>query len=548
MMSKSDHKTGDEMSLTAWGGEIEQRLRAMSLEHKLGQVMIIGFDGVTVIPELREMIEAYHVSGVILYTRNVESPQQVARLTNELQDIALRSGHPGLFIAVDQEGGRVARLTEEKGFSEFPSAMALGATGDPDLARRVARAMASEMSAVGINIDFAPDLDVNNNFANPVIGIRSFGSNPAEVAHFGIAFMQRLQQEGLLAFGKHFPGHGDTTIDSNIGLPVVLHDRARLEAVEWVPFRALIHTGVAGIMVGHLAFPAMETSSPQLQATLSARVLSGLLREEMGFDGLLATDALDMGALVEHGYSAPLAPARALQAGIDLLVFNRAHPVHKRSLVLIRDWVRSGKIPLGRVDEAVRRVLQTKAQYGILQPKPANLSQLEVRVGCSEHRALAVAAACQAVTVLRDDARLVPLPAGQPVQVIEAGIASGLGRMLGVETTRLNEPPAEGEVQSLTRRASGKVTVVTTSDALSSQGQTELVKTFIKAGVATVVVAMRRPYDLLAFPEAPTYLVTYAGNPPALAAVAAVLRGTIRAEGRLPVDIPHLYTRGSGRH
>ena len=535
------------MRTPAWDGEIEPRLQEMSLEHKLGQVMMIGFDGLTVSPELREMIEAYHVGGVILFARNVESPRQVALLANELQAIALNSGHPGLFIAVDQEGGRVARLTEDKGFSEFPSAMALGAAGDPELAHQVARAMAREMRAVGFNIDFAPDLDVNNNFANPVIGIRSFGSDAAEVARFGTAFMQGLQEEGLLAFGKHFPGHGDTAVDSHIGLPVVLHDRARLEAMEWVPFRALMQAGVAGILAGHLAFPVIETGNPQLPATLSARVLTGLLREEMGFDGLLATDALDMGALAQSGYPAPLAPAMALQAGADLLVFNRDHPVHKKSFELAREWVRTGKISLSRVDEAVRRVLQAKARFGILQPKPADLGKLEAQVGCAEHRALAEAAACRSVTVLRDDAGLVPLPPGRPVLVIEAGMASGLGRLLEVETARLGDPPAEGEVQALVRKTSGKIAVVATTDALSSQGQTELVKSLIKAGIDTVVVAMRRPYDLLAFREAPTYLATYAGNPPALAAAAAVLRGTARAEGRLPVDIPQLYARGSGK-
>src|SRR6266516_4557828 len=180
---------------------------ALSLEQKIGQLMIIGFDGTTVDVDLRNMITKYHIGGVILFARNIESARQVAALTNELQKAALESGNPGLFIAIDQEGGRVARLTEDKGFTEFPSAMAIGATGDPENAYRMASAMAAEMRAVGINVDFAPDLDVNNNPANPVIGTRSFGSDPNKLAIFGAAFGCGLQENGILAFGKHFPGH-----------------------------------------------------------------------------------------------------------------------------------------------------------------------------------------------------------------------------------------------------------------------------------------------------------------------------------------------------
>src|SRR5688500_4227521 len=200
-------------------------LASMTTDQKVGQLMLIGFDGTVVNAELRRMITDYHIGGVILFARNVQSPEQVASLTNELQNLALESGHPGLFIAIDQEGGRVARLTGATGFTEFPSAMAIAATGDSENARRMAAAMAAEMRAVGINVDFAPDLDVNNNPSNPVIGTRSFSSDPAIVAEYGIAFARGLEENGVLAFGKHFPGHGDTGVDSHIDLPRVSHDQ-----------------------------------------------------------------------------------------------------------------------------------------------------------------------------------------------------------------------------------------------------------------------------------------------------------------------------------
>ncbi len=224
------------------------------------------------------MIGKYHIGGVVFFARNVQSPQQAAELTNKLQQTAIENGNPGLFIAIDQEGGRVARLTEDTGFTEFPSAMAIGATADPENAYRMASAMAAEMRAVGINVDFAPDLDVNNNPANPVIGTRSFSSDPNKVADFGAAFARGLQENGILAFGKHFPGHGDTGTDSHFALPLVPHDRARLDQIELLPFKAAIAENIAGIMSAHVTFPAVDPN-PGMPATLSRSVLTGLLRE-----------------------------------------------------------------------------------------------------------------------------------------------------------------------------------------------------------------------------------------------------------------------------
>src|SRR5215216_2993094 len=197
---------------------------SLTLEQKIGQLMIIGFEGTQAGPTLLEMISNYYIGGVVFFARNVESPWQMAELINKLQQTAIERGNPGLFIAIDQEGGRVARLTEDKGFTEFPSAMAIGTTADPENAYRMASAMAAEMRAVGINVDFAPDLDVNNNPSNPVIGTRSFSSDPNKVAAFGAAFVRGLQENGILSFGKHFPGHGDTGIDSHFALPIVPHD------------------------------------------------------------------------------------------------------------------------------------------------------------------------------------------------------------------------------------------------------------------------------------------------------------------------------------
>ncbi len=343
----------------------DRLLAAMTVEHKIGQVMMVGFDGVQVSPELQEMITQYHLGGVVEFTRNVASRGQLAQLNGDLQRAARASGHPGLFISVDQEGGRVARLQAQAGFTEFPSAQQVGASQDPvRTARRVAQAMAEEMQAVGINMDLAPVLDVNNNLANPVIGSRSFGADPALVAACGVAFLEMLQTKGIMAVGKHFPGHGDTTVDSHIALPVVPYERARLETVEFVPFRAAVRAGVSGIMSAHIAFPAIDPSG--LAATISPRVMTDLVRDEFGFGGVRMTDSLEMGALATSGYPAPLAAAMALEAGADMLLFNRDHDMHRQAYTTVLDWVRRGEIPMARLDEAVLRVLRTKEQFGVV--------------------------------------------------------------------------------------------------------------------------------------------------------------------------------------
>jgi beta-N-acetylhexosaminidase len=525
--------------------DIDALIRGMSLEQKVGQVMIIGFDGPFVDAGLRAMVEKFNVGGVILFARNVQSPSQVANLTRELQTAAMQSGHPGLFVAIDQEGGRVARLTEDKGFTEFPGAKALGATGDPALARQAAVAMAAEMKAVGINIDFAPDLDVNNNFENPVIGIRSFGSNPQAVSRFGEAFAAGLQESGVLAFGKHFPGHGDTGTDSHIALPVVPHDRARLETIEFVPFKALMQAGVAGIMSAHVSFPAID---PLLPATLSPAVLTGLVRQEMGYDGLLVTDSLEMGALGQSGYPPAEAGARALQAGADLLLFNRDYSVHTDAIRLILERVRSGQIPESRLDEAVRRVLRAKAQFGLVQPALADPEKVSALVGTATNHRVAQDIAARSVTVLKDDLHLVPLPADAKLLVIETSAARGLGKAIGATFQQVSDQPSAAEIDQIVglAKSGDRTVIVGTTDAQSNPAQAGLVNGLLKAGVRVMVIAMRGPYDLLAFRDVPTYLLTYGSPPPTLAALEAVLHGKVRPQGRLPVDIPQLFTIGSG--
>jgi beta-N-acetylhexosaminidase len=316
-------------------------LSQMTLEQKVGQLFVVFFDGTEYADPLDRTIRELNVGGIILFEPNIGSLEDTATLINSAQRTAMQHGALiPLIVAVDHEGGLINRFGDK--LTWFPSNMALAATHSLDHARAEARVMAEELSTLGINMNLAPVMDVNSNPDNPVIGIRSFGSNPEDVARLGAAMIDAFQANGIIATAKHFPGHGDTSVDSHNVLPVIPHDRTRLDTVELVPFRAAIEADVDAIMTAHIALPEIEPT-PGLPATLT-----GLLREELGFNGLIATDSLGMGAL-DQTFGVTEASARAFQAGADLLMYG-ADPGHtpaeqyaayQNLLALLRD----GTIP-----------------------------------------------------------------------------------------------------------------------------------------------------------------------------------------------------------
>jgi beta-N-acetylhexosaminidase len=342
-----------------------------------------------------------------------------------------------------------------------------------------------------------------------------------------------MQARGVMAVGKHFPGHGDTAVDSHVGLPVVAHDRARLEAVEFVPFRRAMASGVAGIMSAHIEFPAIDPA-PGLPATLSAKVLTGLLREEMGFDGLIFTDSLIMGALVNEGRSIPQAAAMALQAGADVLLFNNGSALHRMAHAEIVAQVRAGRIPEARLDAAVRRILLAKQRYGLLAgPRPP----APEHVGAPERKALAREIAAKSITVVRDVAGLLHVrdPAG--LLVVETPQAAGLARALGASSLSIGAQPRAGDARLVMEAAKGRTILVATSDILKNPQQAELVRNLRLAGLPVIVVAVRLPYDLLQLGDAPTFVATYQASEDAFAALADVVLGRRPATGTLPVEM-----------
>jgi beta-N-acetylhexosaminidase len=351
-----------------------------ALRREIGQLLIGSLPGQTITPEMKSLAREFELGGVILFARNIEAPEQVAELAHDTQQLV-----PAVpvWVSVDQEGGRVARLKAP--FTEWPPMATLGRAGSEALAARFARALAAELRAVGITLDFAPVLDVHTNPKNPVIGDRALSHDTQLAAVLGAAVVRELQGAGVAACGKHFPGHGDTAVDSHLELPVVEHGPDRLRAVEFVPFRAAIAADVAAVMTGHVLVPSLDERRP---ATLSAPILR-LLREELGFSGLILTDDLEMQA-VRARWTPGESAVQALAAGCDgVLVCSGDAAVIAETLETMVKAVESGQLPLSRVDDAIARMARAKARF---LPTPSAVPGPAVWrsvVGCEAHQLVA---------------------------------------------------------------------------------------------------------------------------------------------------------------
>ncbi len=350
----------------------------LTQREKIGQLFMVGFMGTSVTADLAAFLKEYQPGGVILFSRNLESIEQIVDLTNDLQRHSPRSP---LLISIDQEGGRVSRLP--KGFTIFPPCEVLGRCNSTELAYAAAATTAKELRAVGINMNMAPVLDVNSNPNNPVIGDRAFGTSPELVSELALATAAGLQDHKVVACGKHFPGHGDTNADSHKELPVVDASRDRLEAVEFPPFRRAASAGVATMMTAHVLYRALDE---QLPATLSPVIITKLLRQELTYDGVVLTDDLEMHAIVDH-YGTGEAAVRAFHAGCDVLLICKDCDREIAAFEAVEKAVASGSISEKRLDESVDRIQRVKQRF-ITPYKPALLSEAKIIAGCRSHQAL----------------------------------------------------------------------------------------------------------------------------------------------------------------
>lgn len=525
----------------------EERIRRL-----IGQVMVFGFDGLEVPDHVKELILTHYLGNIIFFSRNIASADQVRRLTQHLQTLARDSGQPlPLTISADQENGVVRRLP-----SQVPGLignMALGATGRPEYARHAGILTGRLLRHLGINWDLAPVLDVNNNPHNPVIGVRSFGDTAEVVAQFGVEFALGLESQGVIACGKHFPGHGDTDVDSHRGLPVIAHDRARLDAVELVPFLRAIDAGIDVIMTAHVVFPAVEPGG--VPATLSRAVLTDLLRGQCGFRGVITTDCLEMDAI-----SATVGVGRgaveALKAGADLIMVSHRLDRQMEAIAAVFEAVRRGEISEDRLEEAAGRV-ETLKRTRLLNRDPLeDWSQL-----LDEAKTLQSRLAQSAVTRLRgrglrpEAIRRVAVLTDERAPTMVAAGPAGADTLLA-DALRTVLPDAEstsyGFPSALTTRSReallgelARVDWIVLGVNGTNPEYLTLVREIAQGTVPTVALLLRNPYDAATLEGLPNLVALYENTPwMAEAAIRAALTGP--AGGHLPVEVSPGFARGSG--
>jgi len=538
----------------AW---VEETLASLSLRQRVAQLVFPWISGASPSANAAEQqrmlgwVTRDQVGGLIVSTG---APAGLAAKLNAAQ---MRAGVP-LLVVSDLETGPGMRLSP--GGTVMPPSMAFGAAGDTALARRAGRATAEEARAVGIHLTLGPLFDVNSNPANPIINVRSFGAEPDLVGRMGTAWMRGAREGGLLAAGKHFPGHGDTRVDSHVGLPRVEGDAARLRAVEMAPFATAVRAGIDAILVGHIAAVGLEGPDAP-PASLSPRMIGDELRGRLGFEGLVFTDALNMGG-VTRGYSVSEASIRALLAGADVLL---QPPGHAAVIDAVVAAVESGRIPAARIDEAARRVLTAKAAAGLHRGGRVDPAEVAGRVGSEAHRGIAREVAARSITLARDRGGLVPLRRGARVLHVtytENGrgpAGAGLDRALAagglmVEHVRVGAATADATFASLRERAAAADVVVASVAIAPFQyralgirgGFGPFVEGLASAGRPVVAVSLGSPYLLDSFPSVPAYLLAWSNAAVSEAAAAAALLGTAPIRGRLPVSLPPHHRVGEG--
>jgi len=560
----------------------DKQLKKMSVDEKIGQLIHVGLNArfanqdSEFFKDLKRHVVENRIGGIIFFGAPI---YETVHLANRMQALA----EIPLLISLDAETGVGMRFGDAV---NFPWAMAVAATGNAEYARKIGVVTAREAKAMGIMHVYSPVLDVNNNADNPVINVRSFGEDPNDVARFGVAFIQGVQSQGVLATAKHFPGHGDTNVDSHRGLPIIDHSRASLDKTELLPFRKAVEAGVGSIMIAHIGLPQIDAEEIKplkesiqgdaeagaeivnqkatIPATLSAKIQTDILRKEMGFDGLIVSDAMSMSGLTLY-FTQEEAGVRAFLAGTDILEKPADVDAMLRGL---RDAVKSGRISEARLNESVRKSLAWKYELGLTKQKTVSLDQLDSIVSNSETAALAEEIAAKAITLVRNDAGLIPLQKDAKVAVL--GISNGfegpgtMGTLLGTlrqngvrfESAYLQENSTAEQVAAARKTVNEADLIIAglygrvRSGAKNSVGLpepgTNILRELLAADKKVIGVSFGNPYILGSFPQLKTYIVAYGDMASLQRASARAILGTQDISGRLPITLPGLYPRGTG--
>jgi len=562
------------------------QLRKMSLEEKVGQLISYGINATFLnqdsdaYRDLKHQIEDNKIGGVVLFRGPV---YESVILVNRMQQMAR---YP-LLISADLEAGAGMRFEDTV---NFPWNMAVAATGNPEYARRQGAITAREARALGVQQIFAPVVDVNNNAANPVINVRSYGEDPADVARFAAAFTEGAQAAGAIATAKHFPGHGDTAVDSHRGLPEINVDRARLNAVELVPFKATVNAGVGSVMVGHIALPEIDptvvTPLPEnvkskptdtdeageiieqkaaIPATMSP-VIGNILRNDLKFNGLIVTDALSMSGLTIY-FTQEEAAVRAIEADADMLLKPADVDAAFRGVVAA---VKSGRLTEQRIEESARKILAAKYDLGLVDQRITPIDTIDRVVSSNDVVKLATEIAEHAITLVRDEDKLVPLKLKPDARVFNLAVTNGDDRNwianpfisslklagMKVETVVIDERTTSAEVQKIADRAAAADFIIVSLYGRVRSGQASsagipktgewALKRLILEKKPLVGISFGNPYLLQSFPNLRTYMVAYGDMPSLQQAVVRALLGEIDITGKLPISLPGSYPRGTG--
>ena len=496
----------------------------------MGQHLVTGFEGPVMTAEFIKQIKEWKIGNVILFEYNVVDQQQLTKLCADIT--ALIVGETGIvpFITIDQEGGAVTRLKEDA--AVFPSAMAVAATGETENARIAGRITGEELRAMGVNFDLAPVADVNSNPRNPVIGVRSYGDDPHRTAAFVTAMMQGLTEGGVISSLKHFPGHGDTAVDSHLGLPKVDKSLEELRKCELIPFQAAIDAGAPAVMTTHILFPQLEPDN--LPATMSRRIMTGLLREKMGFKGLIISDCMMMGAIAEY-YGTLEGTLAAVRAGVDLVFISHDAALAGKAVAEMERTMAED----AELAASTARILDFKAKL----PAP-----IPTEVGSAAHRAASRTVTEHAVTLVHDAPFTLgasPMFLGcyrfRPTMVSSPedrtlSFADAMCELLGGHALGTPQDPTQAEIDEILSKCHGATSVtVGTYNGLLRPGQMALVHGAALLGIPCCCVALRNPYDLFGLPENVRTIAAYDYDVRTLPVVAEIVAGKRAAVGKLPV-------------
>jgi len=520
---------------------MNKTLSQLSLDEKIGQLIMIGFDALEINDHALELIRDYRVGNIILFARNVDSPQQVFELNKALQKLAEEEFDIPLYISIDQEGGMVTRM--KNGSTFFPGAMTIAASGDPQNAFYVGKYMGQELLSLGVNMNLAPPLDVNNNPKNPVIGVRSYSDDPEIVTTYGTQFIKGLQKY-VVATAKHFPGHGDTKVDSHLALPTIHLDEERFNRVELAPFREAINQGVQAIMSSHINFPLINEDG--LPSTLSYNCLTGLLRNKLKFEGLIVTDCMQMKA-IQYQYTTPVGAKLALKAGANIVCISHSKDLQIASIKAIKEAVLSGEIPLDVIEERVARVLKFKKQLKVYS-ETDTFEDVKYIVINKATKEFALKVVEQAVTLVKgtplETLQDTLLIASTPQATTIADEDDGANDIINavkleiptLDTMRVSIKPTVEEIASIVDRAKAYKQVVYCSyNANIHTTQLDCMNQLNALESTLYVCAMRNPYDGYFSPELEHIVCFYEYTPNSIQAFLKYIKGDLVMHGKLPV-------------